>query len=79
MHQYSDKDDRRETDNWTRIILAAHGVILLVIVALVTNYPAVSEWVSAAAQAEFVNPDITSVGPTQLAQPSEPMRVVRNN
>jgi len=79
MHQYPDKDDRRETDNWTRIILAAHGVILLVIVALVTNYPAVSEWVSAAAQAEFVNPDITSPGPTQLAQPAEPMRVVRNN
>ncbi|HEY2249195.1 MAG TPA: hypothetical protein VGH70_17265 [Bradyrhizobium sp.] len=79
MHQYQDKDDRRETDNRTRIILAAHGVILLMIVALVTNYPAVSEWVSAAAQAEFVNPDITSVGPTQLAQPAEPMRVVRNN
>jgi hypothetical protein len=79
MQQYQDKDDARGTDNWTRIILAAHGVILLVIVALVANYPAVSEWVSAAAQAEFVNPDITSVGPTQLAQPAEQMRIVRNN
>ena len=74
-----DKDDAPETDNWIRIILAAHGVILLVIVALVVNYPAVSEWISAAAQAEFVTPDITSVGPTQVAQPAEQMRIVRSN
>jgi len=79
MQQYHDEDDARGTDNWTRIILAAHGVILLVIVALVTNYPAVSEWVSAAAQAEFVKPDLTSAGPAQLAQPAEQMRIVRNN
>ena len=74
-----DKDDAPENDNWIRIILAAHGVILLVIVALVVNYPAVSEWISAAAQAEFVTPDITSVGPTQVAQPAEQMRIVRSN
>jgi hypothetical protein len=80
MRQYQDKsDDARETNSWTRIILAAHGVILLVIVALMANYPAVSEWVSAAAQAEFVNPDVTSVGPTQIAQPAEQMRIVRSN
>jgi hypothetical protein len=79
MQQYQDKNDARETNNWTRIILAAHGVILLVIVALVANYPVVSEWVSAAAQAEFVNPDIDSAGPTQLAQPTEQLRIVRRN
>ena len=69
----------RDTGNRTRIILAAHGVILLVIVALVANYPVVSEWVSAAAQAEFVNSDMTSGSPTQLAQPAEQMRIVRSN
>jgi hypothetical protein len=79
MQQYQDKSDPRETDTWIRLTLAVHGVILLVIVALVVNYPAVSEWVSAAAQAEFVNPDITSVGPTQIAQPAEQMRIVRSN
>jgi hypothetical protein len=79
MQQYHDNDDPRETDNWTRIILAAHGVILLVIVTLVVNYPSVSEWMSAAAQAEFVNPDITSAGPTQIAQPAEQMRIVGSN
>ena len=80
MQQHQGKsDDPRETDNMVRIILAAHGVMLLVIVALVTNFPAVSEWISAAVQAEFVNPDITSVGPTQLAQPPEQMRIVRSD
>jgi hypothetical protein len=79
MQRYQNKDDPRETDYRTRIILAAHGVILLVIVALVAHHPAVSEWVSAAAQAEFVNPAITSADPTQIAQPADPFRIVRNN
>ena len=79
MQQHPNKDDSRDPDNRTRIILAAHGVILLVIVALVANYPVVSEWVSAAAQAEFVNSDMTSASPTQLAQPAEQMRIVRSN
>ena len=79
MQQYQDEDDARETDSRTRIILAAHAVILLVIVALVANHPAVPEWVSAAAQAEFVNPDLTSAGPTQVAQPAEQMRIVRSD
>jgi hypothetical protein len=75
----SDRADERESDTWLRIILAAHGGVLLVIVALVANYPAVSEWISAAAQVEFVNPDITSAGPTQIAQPTEQMRIVRSD
>jgi hypothetical protein len=79
MQQYPDRDDPREADNRIRIILAAHGVILLVIVALVVNYPAVSQWVSASAQAEFVNPGVTPVGPAQIAQPAEQMRIVRSN
>jgi hypothetical protein len=79
MRQYQhDDESARETDTWIRIVLAAHGLILLVIVALVANNPAIPEWISAAAQAEFVNPDIASVGPTQLAQPDQ-MRIVRNN
>jgi hypothetical protein len=80
MQRYQDKSgDMRETENPTRLILAALGVILLVIVALMANYPAVSEWISAAAQAEFVNPDLTSAGPTQVAQPAEQMQIVRSN
>ena len=71
MQQNHDKsDDTRETANSTRLIFAVLGGVLLVIVTLVTNYPAVSEWISAAAQAEFVNPDATSVGSTQIARPA---------
>jgi hypothetical protein len=79
MQQDQDKSDAGETDSRIRIILAVHGVILLVIAALVVNFPAVSEWVSAAAQAEFISPDVTPASPTQVAQPSEQMRVVRSN
>ena len=73
MQQYRDKDDPRETDSSFAVVLAAHGGILVVIIALMAKYPVVSERVSAAAQAEFVGPEITSVGPTQLAQPAEPI------
>jgi Na+-transporting methylmalonyl-CoA/oxaloacetate decarboxylase gamma subunit len=80
MQQYQDKSgDAHETGNSIRLIFAGLGAILLVIVTLVANYPAVSEWISASAQAEFVNPDITSAGPTQIAQPAEQMRIVRSN
>ena len=79
MQQYQDKNDPRETENSPRLILAILGAVLLVIVVLVTNYPAVSEWISVAAQAEFVNPDIAAVGSTQTAQPAEQMRIVRSN
>ena len=79
MQQYHDNDDAREADNRTRIILAALGVILLVIVTLVVNYPSVSEWMSVAAEAEFVKPHITFAGPTQVAQPAEQMGIVGSN
>jgi Na+-transporting methylmalonyl-CoA/oxaloacetate decarboxylase gamma subunit len=81
MQRYQDRpSDVRETETSPRLLFfAALGIVLLVIVALVTNYPAMSEWVSAAAQAEFVNPDITSAGPTQIAQPAEQMGIVRSN
>ena len=76
--QHQDKDDPRETANSPRLIFAVLGGILLVIVVLATNYPVVSEWISAAAQAEFVVPDMSPSGPTQIAQPAEQMRMVRS-
>ena len=80
MQQYPDtSDDTRETANSPRLICAVLGGVLLVIVAIVTNYPVVSEWISAAAQAEFVVPDTSPSAPAQIAQPAEPMRIVRSN
>ncbi len=79
MQHYQDKDDPRETANSPRLIFAVLGGILLVIVVLATNYPVVSEWISVAAQAEFVVPDMSPSGPTQIAQPAEQMHIVRSN
>ena len=80
MQQYQDmSDDTRETANSSRLVCAVLGGVLLVIVAIVTNYPAVSEWISAAAQAEFVVPDTSLSGPTQIAQPAGQMHIVRSN
>jgi prolipoprotein diacylglyceryltransferase len=79
MQQYQNKEDPRETANSTRLGLAIFGGVLLVIVVLVTNYPAVSEWISVAAQAEFVTPDLAPTGPTQVAQPPEQVQIVRRN
>jgi Na+-transporting methylmalonyl-CoA/oxaloacetate decarboxylase gamma subunit len=80
MQRYQDKsDDAHETGTSIRLIFAGVGAILLVIVMLMANYPAVSELISAAAQAEFVNPDIAPAGPTQIAQPAEQMRIVRSD
>jgi len=80
MERYQDKSDHaREAESSLPIILAAHGLLLLVLVTLDVNYPAASEWVSAAVQAEFVNPDITSGSPTQIAQPAEQMQIVSSN
>ncbi len=80
MQRYRDKSgDAREAANSPRLIFAVLGGILLMIVTLALNYPVVSQWISAAAEAEFVNPAITSVGPTQIAQPAEQIHIVRSN
>ena len=60
-------------------LLAINGIIVLILIGLVLIVPSASEWISAAVQAEFVNPDLQSGAPTQVAQPTEQMRVVRNN
>ena len=60
-------------------LLAINGLIILVLIVLALSVPKASEWISAAAQAEFVMPDLPGVVPTQLAQPAEQMRVIRSN
>jgi hypothetical protein len=41
--------------------------------------PSASEWISAAAQAEFVGPDLPDASPTRIAQPTEEMKIVGSN
>ena len=70
--------DRHGFWNWTAGLLALYGAIVLVLVGFMIRYPAVSNWVSEAAQAEFtVTSPSPEVAPTQLAQPNNEVRTVR--
>lgn len=62
--------DSRFLRNWTAGILAAHGVILLVLLGLVIRSPAASDWISQAVQAEFVGNPPPVIVPTQIARPN---------
>jgi hypothetical protein len=73
------RSDRRFLWSWTAAVLAAHGVLLLLLVSLVMRYPGASEWISQAVQAEFVGSPPPVVVPTQLAQPAGQARVVRTD
>jgi len=73
------RSDRRFLRSWSAAILAAHGVLLLVLVSLVMRHPGASEWISQAVQAEFVGSPAPVVVPTQLAQPGGQVRVVRTD
>jgi hypothetical protein len=72
---------RRDRDLSSQItpILAINGIIVLALIVLALSVPSASEWISAAAQAEFVGGDPISMTPTQIAQPAETMHVVRSN
>jgi hypothetical protein len=70
---------RRDSSGEITTLLAINGIIVLVLLVLALSTPSASEWISAAAQAEFVNPDISTSAPTQIAQPAEQTRIVRSN
>lgn len=78
---------QRNHDKWNRTgnrgfndttLLALNGVIVLTLICLALRAPLASEWISAAAQAEFVGIDIPAQS-TQIAQPAEAMRTARTN
>jgi len=65
--------DRSETFN----LLAINGVIVLTLIALAWGVPSAPEWISAAAQAEFVGGTMPAEAPTQIAQPTDQYRTSR--
>jgi hypothetical protein len=79
MPRAFDKLDRQENRTqwkWTAGIAATF--IVLVLVALMSNSPTASNWVSDAVQAEFASSNTTpQQAPVQTAQPGNPMRTVR--
>jgi hypothetical protein len=71
MPRAFDKPDQHENyvqSNWTVAITAVCWISLIVFVALMSNSPAASTWVSDAAQAEIAASTMTSgVAPVQIA------------
>jgi hypothetical protein len=56
--------------SWSLGFFALPVVLVIVLVALAMTQPTASNWISEAAQAEFVGTDVAPVTPTQLAQHS---------
>jgi hypothetical protein len=78
FQQNSRPSDRHGFWNWTAGLLALYGAAVLVLVGLMMRYPAVTDWVSQAAQAEFaVMSPSPETAPAQLAQPGNQIRTVR--
>ena len=70
---------RRDLSDEITPLLAINGIIVLVLLILALSAPSASEWISAAAQAEFVDSVAPAVIPTQIAQPVEAIKIVRSN
>jgi hypothetical protein len=68
---------RRNLSDEITPLLAINGIIVLALLVLALSSPSASEWISAAAQAEFVGGDAASM--TQIAQPVEAIKIVRSN
>jgi hypothetical protein len=60
-------------------IVALDCVFVLVLVALALSIPSASEWISAAAQAEFAGSEAPAAAPMQIAGPPEQLRLVTSD
>ena len=71
MPRAFEKPDQQENhvqSNWTVGVTAVCWISLIVLVALMSNSPAASTWVSDAAQAEMAASNVASdAGPVQIA------------
>ena len=71
-----DQQENRAQRKWTAGVVAACGVVLFV--ALMSNSPNASSWVSDAAQAELASSNVTpEQTPMLIAQPAKAIRTVR--
>jgi hypothetical protein len=78
FQENSRRSDRHNFWNWTSGLLALYGAAVLVLIGLMIRYPAISEQVSEAVQAESgVVTASPESAPTQLAQPNNEVRTVR--
>lgn len=71
------RQSRRDLSDQITPILAINGIIVLVLLVLALSFPSAPEWISAAAEAEFVD-GVPAATPTQIAQPVEAIKIVRS-
>jgi hypothetical protein len=81
MQQDHDKwnsDGRRGLSSEITRLVAVNGAIVLALIVFALCSPSASEWISAAAQAEFVGSDAPAPQATQIARPAD-IKIVRSN
>ena len=78
-HDKSSPTGRRGFSSEVTSLVVINGAVVLALIVLALSTPSASEWISAAAQAEFVGSDAPLTPPTQVAQPAEAVRIVRSN
>jgi len=70
---------RRNFWSSSAVILAANGIVSLILMGLVIGCPPASKWISEAVQAEFAGIVVPDEPPTQVAQPAPPTRTAKND
>ncbi len=76
-NRWTQRRSRNLSDEITPL-LAINAIIVLALLVLALSSPSASDWISAAAQAEFVGGNAASMAPTQVAQPVEAIKIVRS-
>jgi hypothetical protein len=82
LQRYDDgwkHQSRRNLSDEITPLLAINGIIVLALLVLALSAPSASEWISAAAEAEFVGGAVPAAVPTQIAEPVEAIKIVRSN
>ena len=80
MQRFQDKNksaDRRGVGDQITTIFAINAIIVLTLIVLALRVPSAGEWISAAAQAEFIGGAMPADVPTKIAQPAEQIRTTR--
>jgi hypothetical protein len=80
MHGSFDRsqEHRNRTDQgWNIALVALPALVAIALVGLAILQPSAPNWISEAAQAEFVGMNLPDVVPLRLAQPAMQIRTVK--
>jgi hypothetical protein len=74
----SPQDDQSIYRSWTIKLIALPVLALVALIAFAISHPETANWLSEAAQAEFVGSDLVPdpAPPTQVARPANQIRTV---